>query len=611
MRRELARIVQVGACYFSAATVAGCTGQIDPVPSGASPRANSPRNDGSRSTTSSAPGDPSNPGDPTSPGGPSNLGDPSNPGDPSDPGDPGTAKPAFDASKCQAPPGRVVRLSKLELQNSIADLLGTKKVVDLPDDARFLNFSSNAQALVTSPFGNALRSTAEALGAEFRAAVKPSQFGSTCTTSDVSARTCATNFIDTYGQKAFRRPIAQDEKDGLLAVYDAGRETGTDGDVQDRFKSGLDYTLRAILQSPEFVYRVELGEANAPASGVTELAPYEVASALSYVLTASPPDDTLLAAAAAGQLASPTALDGQARRLLSAMPERFAAQERRFVREWLAIDFTSPAWDKNTAVYPLYSAALKGALDRETDLFLDDWVGQGPTLTALLTRTDTFVNQVNAPVYGLTASSATMAKVSLDRRQRAGILTMPGFLGTRAHADSSAPVLRGISVVRSVMCGTIPPPPPDVPQLPPITDTSFTTTRDRVEKHVASGACPGCHTRINPLGYPFESYDGLGVYRTKENGYDVDPAGAIVGTAASDRPVANAIELTTLLAESPEVQECFARQTFRYAFGRQEGAADECTVHAAAEAYRGKQLDARELLFALIESKTFVQRKRE
>jgi hypothetical protein len=291
------------------------------------------------------------------------------------------------------------------------------------------------------------------------------------------------------------------------------------------------------------------------------------------------------------------------------MPERFAAQERRFVREWLAIDFTAPAWDKNTAVYPLYSAALKSAVDQETDLFLDDWVDQGPTLTALLTRTETFVNSANAPIYGLTASSASMSKVSLDPQQRSGILTMPGFLGTRAHTDSSAPILRGISVVRGVMCGTIPPPPPDVPQLPPITDTAYTTTRDRVEKHVAAGACPGCHTRINPLGYPFESYDGLGVYRTKENGYDVDPSGAIVGTAASDRPVANAIELTRALADSPEVQDCFGRQAFRYTFGRQESAADECTVHAAAEAYRGKQLDARELLLSLVESKTFSQRK--
>jgi DNA-binding Lrp family transcriptional regulator len=158
------------------------------------------------------------------------------------------------------------------------------------------------------------------------------------------------------------------------------------------------------------------------------------------------------------------------------------------------------------------------------------------------------------------------------------------------------------------MCVTIPPPPPNVPQLPPVTDTSFTTTRDRVEKHVANGACPGCHTRINPLGYPFESYDGLGTYRTKENGYDVDASGAIVGTKSSDQPVANAIELTRALAKSPEVQDCFSRQVFRNTFGREDTVADACSMHGAAEAYRSKQLDVRELLIALLQSKTFAQR---
>jgi hypothetical protein len=499
-------------------------------------------------------------------------------------------------------------LSKLEIQNSVADLLATKRTVDLADDAKFLNFSSNAEALVTSPFANALQSTAEALAADFRAAVKPSQFGSNCTTNDASARSCAATFIDTYAQKAFRRPLAQEDVDGLLAVYDAGRETGIDGNVQDRFKAGLDYALRAILQSPDFIYRIELGDPTAIVAGVTSLTPYEVASSLSYMLTASPPDDALLAAAAAGELSSPEALDTQARRLVAAMPERFAAQQRRFVREWLAIDFSVPAWDKNTTIYPLYSPGLKSAIDQETDLDIDDWVAQGPTLTALFTRSDTFVNSVNAPLYGLTASPGAMLKVALDPQQRSGILTMPAFLGTRAHSDSSAPILRGISIVRGVMCVTIPPPPPNVPQLPPVSDTSFTTTRDRVEKHVASGACPGCHSQINPLGYPLESYDGLGVYRTKENGYDIDSSGAIVGTASSDQSVANAIELMQALANSAQVQECFSRQVFRSTFGRQDTAADECSLRAAAEAYRAKQLDVRELLFSLVKSQTFAQR---
>jgi hypothetical protein len=559
------------------AAFAGCTGQLVEPP-------------GSRSSPN--PHDPNNPSDPNPPNDPNNPNNPSN-------------KPPFDPAQCAPPPSRVVRLSKLEIQNSVADLLVTARTVELPDDAKFLNFSSNAEALVTSPFGNALKTTAEVLAAEFRASLKPSDFGANCTTSDANARGCATTFISRYGRKAFRRPLEPTEVDGLLAVYDAGRETGTDGDVQDRFEAGLDYTLRAILQSPDFVYRAELGDSSG------SLSSYEVASSLSYMVAASPPDEALLSAAAEGRLASATALEEHARRLLGEMPERFAAQERRFVREWLGIDFSSPAWDKSTAIYPLFSAALKSAIDQETDLYLDDWVAQGPTLTSLLTRSDTFIDSVNAPLYGLTAGPGPMTKVALDPAQRAGILTMPAFLGTLAHGDSSSPILRGVSIVRQVMCLTIQAPPPNVPQLPPVTDTSFTTTRDRVEKHVASGSCNNCHGKINPIGYAFESYDGLGVYRTTENGYPVDSSGAIVGTGSSDQPVKNAIELTRALLGSAEVQECFSRQVFRNAFGRQDTPRDECTVRDATAAYKAQGLDVRELLVSLIRSQTFAKRSME
>lgn len=579
--------------WLLAATLLACHGEISASPSGSDPDSSPAAKSGARSRAR-ATADPSS--EPTAV-------DPGASTDPTDPSD-----TPIDTSQCRPPPSRVVRLSKLELQNSVSDLLGTTRTLDLADDAKFLSFSANAGALVTPPFANAMKSNAEALAADFRAALRPADFGADCTKSDDTARACATKLIAKYGRKAFRRPLEDEESAGLLAVYDAGRETGADGDVEDRFRAGADFAMRAILQSPGFLYRIELGDPSAIVAGVADLTPYEVASALSYMLVASPPDDALLAAAAAGELSSADALDEQARRLVAQMPERFAAQLRRFVREWLAIDFSVPAWDKNTEIYPLYSPELERAIDEETDLDIDDWVSGGPTLTALLTRSETFVNATNAPLFGMTAPSGPMTKVPLDPEQRSGILTMPAFLGTRAHSDSSAPILRGISIVRSVMCLTIPPPPPNVPQLPPVSDTSFTTTRDRVEKHVAAGACPGCHSKINPLGYPFESYDGLGVYRTRENGYDVDSSGAIVGTASSDQEVADAIELTHALADSAEVQDCFARQVFRATFGREETAGDECSLRAAIAAYRSHQLDARELLFSLLQSATFTRR---
>jgi len=272
-----APVVSLAALWLCAASV-GCTGEISGGDSTAASEPGSRRGRGSDVVSDTDPGSRANTDPDSDPGA-----DPNPNASEQDPAE-------VDTTQCRPPPSRVVRLSKLELQNSIADLLAPAQRVELPDDAKFLNFSSNAEALVTPPFANALKSTAETLAAEFRANLDPSRFGSDCTTSDESARSCATTFIDRYGQQAFRRPLSQSEIDGLLAVYDAGRETGADGDVQDRFSAGVDYTLRAILQSPAFLYRIELGDPDAAIAGVTSLTPYEVASALSYMLTASPPD---------------------------------------------------------------------------------------------------------------------------------------------------------------------------------------------------------------------------------------------------------------------------------------------------------------------------------
>src|SRR6185369_15878605 len=163
---------------------------------------------------------------------------------------------------------------------SISDLLGKTTEVALPDDAKFLNFSSNAEALVTPPFGNALQSAVETLAQAFSTNLDTTPLGSDCSSSDASARSCAATFIGKYGQKAYRRPLAQPEIDALLVVYDAGRETGTPGNVSERFEAGVSYALQAILQSPDFIYRIELGEPNAAPGSVTSLTPYEVASSL-------------------------------------------------------------------------------------------------------------------------------------------------------------------------------------------------------------------------------------------------------------------------------------------------------------------------------------------
>jgi hypothetical protein len=508
------------------------------------------------------------------------------------------------------PPVRVRRLTRLEIQNTITDLLGAAAgplANGLEPDSQELGFSTGEQRGVSAAYASSLKTMAEGLSAQFRKTIAAPTFDAACLATDAGARTCADKFVRDFGRRAFRRPLADDEVTATLTLYDAGRETGVDADAADRFRSGLDYVMRGMLQSPSFIFRTELGPdgMTAAAGANLPLDPFELASALSYGTLASPPDEALLTAAAAHQLSTSDQIATQVRRLIAARPDRFKTMVQRFAVEWLSIDFDKPVWIKDTSAYPKFTTTTRTAFDLETRAFLDDWVDGGSALPALLTSTSSFVNRDNAPVYGLTSTSTTFVKTPLPAGQRAGILTQPSFLGSAAHVDGSSPVYRGLAVLSRFLCKAPPPVPAMVPPLPPVDKSVIKTTRQRFSTHTSAAFCSGCHKSFDPMGYAFENYDGIGQWRTQENGVDVDPSGALVGAGASDRPVTNAVDLATALAESPAVKECFARQVFRYDVGRLETEADACAIADVTKTYTGKNLDLRELLVALATSPSF------
>jgi hypothetical protein len=511
-----------------------------------------------------------------------------------------------------APPAaRIRRLTRAEIQNTVTDLLGTNAgplAAGLEPDSQALGYSTGDQRGVSAAYVGGLKTMAEGLGALFRPTVAAPAFDAGCFATDAAARACADKFVRDFGARAFRRPLEDREVTALLGVYDVGLATGTTGDVTDRMRSGLDYTVRAIFQSPHFIFRTELGAGTAPAAAATALTPYELASALSYGTIASPPDAMLMAAAAAGQLKTADQIGAQVRRLIAAQPDRFKAMVGEFAVEWLGINFDKPAWVKDTKTYPAFTTTLKSAFAQETQAFLGDWIDGGSSLTTLLTSTDGFVNRDNAPIYGLKSTSATFQKTALPAGQRAGILTQPAFLGSAAHTDGSSPVYRGLAVLGQLLCKSAPPVPAMVPPLPVVDKTMIKTTRQRYEVHETAAFCSACHSTFDPMGYTFENYDGLGQWRTMENGVAVDPSGAIVGTQSSNGAMPNAVALAGALAASPEVQECFARQVFRYDVGRLETDADGCSIAQAVTAYAGKNLDLRELIVALATSPAFTTR---
>jgi hypothetical protein len=511
-----------------------------------------------------------------------------------------------------APPAtRIRRLTRFEIQNTVVDLLGANAgplAAVLEPDSQALGYSTGDQRGVSAAYVGGLKTMAEGLGALFRPTVMMPAFDAACFANDAGARTCADKFIRDFAQRAFRRPLDDREVTALLTVFDAGRATGTDGDVTDRFRSGLDYTVRGVFQSPHFIFRTELGAGTAPAAAATTLTPYELASALSYGTIASPPDAMLMAAAAGGQLSTADQIGAQVRRLIAGQPARFKAMVGEFTVEWLGINFDKPAWSKDTNAYPKFTTTMKTAFGQETQAFLGDWIDGGSSLTKLLTSTDGFINRDNAAVYGLTSTSATFVKTPLPAGQRAGILTQPGFLGSAAHTDGSSPVYRGLAVMGQLLCNPVPPVPAMVPPLPPVDKAVIKTTRQRYEAHETVAFCAACHSTFDPMGDTFENYDGLGQWRTMENGVTVDSSGAIVGTQASNAPMTSAVALAGALAASPEVQACFARQVFRFDVGRMDTAADACSIAQATKTYSDKNLDLRELLVALATSPAFVAR---
>jgi hypothetical protein len=527
------------------------------------------------------------------------------------PGEGSTEGPAACKADAAPPNTRVRRLTKVEIVNAAGELLGrdaSDSFANLDADSQPAGGYSNSDELVVSnSFANSLHVAAELIGQEFKATVTEANHGASCFSSDAGGLACAKDFIRTFGRKAYRRPVTQADLTGLVAVYEAGREVGED-DAGDRFATGLSWVVRAVFQSPDFLYLTELGDPAAARGQTTDLLPEEVASAISFSVLGVPPDDALTEAADRGELATPDEREAHVRRLIAAQPEGWKQQMRLFVQQWLGINFSKPEWEKSADALPLFSADLKGALETETALFIDDWAAsREPLFGRLLTARSTFVNEVNGPLYGVASSGSEFRKVSLDPSQRAGLLTLGGFLGSTSHVAETSPVIRGKVIMQKFLCRNPPPPPPKVPPLPPLDEEEPTTTRARFDKHLSDKACSGCHALFEPMGNAFESYDALGGFRRKQNGHPIDSSGALVGTSEGDQAVKNAVELVELLAESEDVAACITRQTFRFTMGRAEGDYDACTIARIAEKPPG-DLDVRELIISIVRSDSFVVR---
>ncbi|UCF47054.1 MAG: DUF1592 domain-containing protein, partial [Myxococcales bacterium] len=494
-------------------------------------------------------------------------------------------------------------------ENSVRDFLRLEAPPNLSGgfepDTRISFFDNNSRALrVSSDLWSNYQAAAETLAeavttdAVALARVIPSDLP-----GDATERARA--IVRDLGRRAYRRSLSNVEIDAHVALFGQGAAHFPD---MDPFDAGIRVVLEAFLQSPYFVYRVDTGQSR---NGDTvQLNDFEIASRLSYMIWNTMPDDALLDEAERGALHTTQEVATQAARLLDdprgqAMLERFHAQ----LFNWDLYGDLS----KDPSAFPLYYGGVGLDMYEEARLFVMHVVlEEDGNLAELLTAPYTFANAGLAAIYelegGFDQSFSQASFNSTEHPQRGGLLTQLGFLAS--HGGLTGSVHRGVFINQRVLCTELPPPPDELPPIP--SDSGMTmTSRERIEMHTGPGTCgAGCHsTFINPVGFAFESFDGLGQYRTEEFGLPIDASGTF---EFADGPVTfdGAAEFSDAITQRVQTHDCYTKHWVEYALGRDTAGSDLDLIQDLGDASLDG-LSIRAMIIELVQSEEFRVRNAE
>lgn len=496
-------------------------------------------------------------------------------------------------------------LTRFEYGNTVHDLLGADAAVAdaFVGDAVEGVFERNSGRVVTEPLAEQYMRAAE----ELAPAADVLALAGCTPASAAEEGACADAFVRGFGRRLFRRPPGEARVARFLALFDAARH---DPELALDFEGALRVVLEAMLQSPLFLHHIEYGDPDAVDElGRVPLSQYELASRLAYTLWGSMPDDALLDAAEAGELAEPDALEAHARRLLEDPRARPAAA--RFYTQWLHLHRIDNA-AKSSERYPQLDNALRTSMREETERFLDEqlWGDGEGTVAELFTADHSFVDAGLAELYGIEVGElgdGEWMRVEALPDDRRGVLGHAGFLASHATSEDSSPVHRGVYVRDRLMCQPIPLPPDFDPTLPE--PMAGETPPELVERHLSDPSCAGCHTFFDPIGLGFERYDGIGAARTEYvGGKPVDAKGEIVGSddEATDGTFEGLAGLAEKLAASNQVRDCVAQQANTFALG--SAAATECVSDELVLAFAASGGDLRELMVDVVRSQAFRMR---
>jgi hypothetical protein len=507
----------------------------------------------------------------------------------------------------------VRRLTHSQYNNAVRDLVGelSRPADQFPPEDFIHGFKNQIHGQSTSPLlMEAYSAAAEKVARNaFRGGDQNKLIP--CSPLGPNDAACARRFVDTFGKKAFRRPLAEKE---IARYSELALTTATE---HQEFLSGIQIVVEAMLQSPHFLMRFEYGPGTPNES-------YENASKLSFFLWDTIPNDWLLGLADAGELRTSEQIEAAAKKMLDA-PRAQAAMDE-FLGQWMRFDRAMKTI-RDRKYYPQFNTEMAAAMTEETRRLFNHLVWGDRDFRQFFSADYTFVNAELAKLYGLPEPKEPFAMTPYPPEMgRAGVIGQGTFLLLTSKPSETSPTERGLFVREHFLCQAVPPPPPGVnASLPPLTDAKPMTNRERLGVHLSSEACSGCHRLVDPIGLGLEQFDAIGQFRekfhvvipptrdeakrkakTEPTEYDLefDLTAEIVGV--KDSSFRSPRELGQVLAEDEGCQKCVVKQVFRYAVGREETVADREAIDAALKRFQTSGYRFQELLLGIVSSKPFL-----
>lgn len=486
-------------------------------------------------------------------------------------------------------PARARRLSNFEVENSLAKLTGLSVAIadELPPDVRQEGYTPNANQDVSSAWATRYSTLVAELAAR-----ASRRLASDTSCHDLSP-VCRERRVQQLGRLAFRRRLTTEEQSRLQQLLLEARNNG------ESFETALALLLRALLESPSFLYVTELGSTSTGAT--TRLDDAELASELSYLLTGEPPDEKLLDVAERGGLREPQGRVEQALQLLALPRARY--QFRRFALEWLEVDGLLQT-AKSSQLFPSYDA-LKPFMLAETQNYVDEvMVNGGASVQALLAGGFASVGPEMAHFYGLRTYGP---RASLRGTGRLGVLQQASFLAAHAHEDVTSPVKRGDFVMRKLLCQKVKRPAEIGLEVVMPPSSATLSNRERLSQHVADPGCASCHITLDSIGFTFEGFDATGAAQTTDHGKPVDArARLLLGPWGGETTeLDSSASLTQALLGNPIISECFARHAFRYFSAQSDPDIEKSFLALRAQLPQAQRDNLFQVLLAYVASEMF------